>query len=118
LDLVQWATEKWSKVPITIARKHLINDLPVLKYLLTKDFEIMFLNGKTVVENVSNCLNITLKETSTIFKNTNNIDMRLIIYQGEYKKIKVVGWNIYLQSPAAGGYENKNILCDIIKKNT
>jgi hypothetical protein len=119
LDLVQWATyEKWSKVPITIAHKHLNNDLPVLKYLLTKDFELMFLNGTTAVENVSDCLNITLKETSTIFKNTNNVDRKLIIYHGKYNNIEIVGWNLYLQAAAVGGYENKNILCDIIKKNT
>jgi hypothetical protein len=119
LDLVQWATyEKWSKLPDSIRKKHLFDDLPVLEYLLNKDFEIMFLNGSTAVENVSNCLNITLKETSTVFKNTNGFDTKLVVFQGEYSKIKVVGWNIYLQSPAVGGYENKSILCDIIKKNT
>jgi hypothetical protein len=118
LDLVQWATEKWSKVPISIKQVHLNNDLPVLKYLLDKDFEIMFLNGITAIENVRDCLNITLNEKVTVFRNTNDIETTLIIYQGNYKKIKVVGWNIYLQSPAVGGYENKSILCDIIKKVT
>jgi hypothetical protein len=119
LDLVQWATyEKWRDVPMSIKQKHLTNDLPVLKHLLNKDFEIMFLNGTTVVENVRECLNITLREISTVFKNTNNVDTKLVIYHGEFNKIKVVGWNIYLQSAAVGGYENKSILCDIVKKNT
>jgi hypothetical protein len=117
LDLVQWATEKWSKLPDSIRKKHLFDDLPVLKYLLNKDFEIMFLNGTTAVDNVRNCLNITLKEKSTVFRNTKDIERKLVIYHGEYNKMKVVGWNIYLQSAAAGGYENKSILCDIIKKN-
>jgi hypothetical protein len=119
LDLVQWATyEKWNSVPKIIQQKHLNKDLPVLKYLLNKNFEIMFLNGTTTVENVSNCLNITLKEKPTVFRNTKGIERKLVIYHGEYNGMKVVGWNIYLQAAAAGGYENKSILCDIIKKNT
>jgi hypothetical protein len=47
-------------------------------------------------ENVRECLNITLKEKSTVFKNANNVDTKLVIYHGEYNKNKVVGWNIYL----------------------
>jgi hypothetical protein len=111
LDLVQWATyKKWNEIPISIKQKHLANDLPVLKYLLKKDFEVMFLNGKTVVKNVCDCLSINLKEKITTFKNR-----PLIVYHGEYNKIKVVGWNIYLQSAAGGGYKDKSILCDLTK---
>jgi hypothetical protein len=119
LDLVQWATyKKWNDVPNSIQRYHLKSDLPVLKYLLNKDFEIIFLNGTTTVKNVRDCLDITLKEKSTVFRNTNGVERKLVIYHGKYNNIEIVGWNIYLQSPAAGGYENKSVLCDIIRKNT
>ena len=118
LDLVQWATyKKWSEIPENIKQKHLVNDLPVLKHLLNKYFEIMFLNGSTVVDNVRKCLNINLKEKSTMFKNTNNISKPLSIYHGKYNKTDIIGWNLYLHSAAVGGYENKSMLCDIIKKN-
>lgn len=118
LDLVQWATyKKWSDISEDIKQKHLINDLPILKYLLNKDFEIMFLNGTTVVNNVSKCLNISLREKSTMFKNTNNISKSMIIYHGKYNKTDIIGWSPYLHSATVGGYENKSILCDLIKKN-
>jgi len=117
LDLSQWATsKKWNEIPENLRHKLVANDLPVLKYLLNKDFEIMFLNGRTVVENISECLDISLKNILTTFKNTNNIDKELVIYHWQYKNIEVVGWNIYLQSAAVGGNENKNIFCDLIKK--
>ena len=99
-----------------IRQKHLSADLPVLKYLLNKEFEIMFLNGSTVVNNVTECLNLNLKSKTTIFKNVNNILSNLVIYYGMYNNTNVVGWNLYLQSAAVGGNENKRILCDIIKK--
>ncbi len=76
----------------------------------------MFLNGRTVVDNISECLDIKLKNISTTFKNAKNINQDITIYHGEYKNIEVVGWNIYLQSAAVGGNENKNIFCDLIKK--
>jgi hypothetical protein len=118
LDLVQWATTpKWNDVPQNIRQKHLETDLPVLKYLLNKNFEVMFLNGKTVVENVSKCLNLNIQNKKTIFRNANGNESELYIYYGKYNKINIVGWNLYLQSAAIGGYENKKILCYIIKNN-
>ncbi|MFP3042406.1 hypothetical protein LQZ19_11375 [Treponema primitia] len=118
LDLVQWATTpKWNDVPQNIRQRHLNNDLPVLKYLLNKDFEVMFLNGKTVVDNVAQCLDLNIKSKNTVFKNSNGKESELYIYYGEYNSIKIVGWNLYLQSAAVGGYENKSILCKIIKGN-
>jgi len=113
LDLVQWATsEKWAKVHASIREKHLSSDLRILEHLLKKNFEVMFLNGRTVVDNTRKRLGINLEEKSMRFKNK-----PLVIYYGEYNKIKVIGWNIYLQSAAGGGYEDKNRLCDLIKQN-
>ena len=113
LDLVQWATyEKWDKIREDIREKHLKNDLPILKYLLEKDFEIMFLNGKTVIKNVCSrpCLNIKLEEKTIPFTET----QKVTIYYGKYNNIKVVGWNLYLQSAACAGKEKR--LCDLIKQ--
>ncbi|WP_148257219.1 hypothetical protein [Treponema primitia] len=77
----------------------------------------MFLNGKTVVENVAKCLEIDIKCKYSSFINANGKENRLSIYYGKYNKINIVGWNLYLQSAAVGGYENKSILCDVIKGN-
>jgi len=118
LDLVQWATTpKWNDIPVNIKEKHLRLDLPFLKYLLNKDFETMFLNGKTVVENVKNHLNLTLDETNTQFVNCNGKRSDLSIFTGKYKTMNIIGWNLYLQSAAVGGNENKDLLCEIIKRN-
>jgi hypothetical protein len=109
LDLFQWATyKKWTELPSSIKQKHLDDDLPILKYLLKKDFEVMFLNGNKVVKNVCDCLNIKLKEESKPFK-----DNSVVIYHGEYNSIKVIGWNLYLQSAACAGSES--VLCDLLK---
>jgi hypothetical protein len=109
--LVQWATyKKWGDIPDSIKQKHLDKDLPILKDLLKKDFEVMFLNGKSVVGNVCKCLGIKLKEKSEPFKGRS-----VTIYYGEYNGIEVIGWNLYLQSAACAGCESE--LCDLVKKN-
>jgi len=118
LDLVQWATsKKWNALSPDTRHKHLNNDLPVLKYLLNKDFETMFLNGSTVVNNIAECLSINLKSKTVLFTTVNNINRELVIYYGNYNKTNVIGWNLYLQSAAVGGNENKRVLCELIKKH-
>jgi hypothetical protein len=118
LDLVQWATTpEWSAVPDDIRQKHLNNDLPVLKFLLEKDFEIMFLNGRAVFDNVSKYLEIKLKEINTVFKNTKGKTSNLKVYYGKYKKTNVVGWNVNLKKTVAGSYEDESIFCDTIKNS-
>ncbi|MDR2584237.1 MAG: hypothetical protein LBC75_12215 [Fibromonadaceae bacterium] len=110
LDLVQWATDPtWKDIPTFIKQKHLDNDLPILKHLLKKNFEVMFLNGITVVENVRAYLNIKLEPKTIPFTET----QKVTIYYGKYNNIKVVGWNLYLQSAACAGKEKR--LCDLIK---
>jgi hypothetical protein len=118
LDLIQWATTpKWDKVPEDIRNKHLEYDLPFLRYLLLeKNFEVMFLNGKTVAENIEKHLNIVLNKKQTTFINSNNIERKLTIYTGKYRNMNIIGWNIYLTSPELGGYKNKEILCNKIKE--
>jgi hypothetical protein len=116
LDLVQLAsTPKWNDIPEEIRQKHLDKDLPVLQHLLEKNFDIMFLNGTTVVENVSKHLGIKLGNKTASFTNTNGRKVNVTAYYGKYKKIKVIGWNHYLQSPTIGSYKNVDLLCDAIK---
>jgi hypothetical protein len=114
LDIVQWATTPtWSGLQKGVREKHIINDLPILKQLLEKDFEAMFLNGKSVVKIISEYLNIKLSvKTSSIDNKT------LIIYTGEYNRTKVIGWNHPLQRSVLGNSKNKDILCALIKRES
>ena len=117
LDLVQWATTpKWSDVPSEIRDEHMKNDLPVLKYLLEKNFEVVFLNGKTVVETFSDRLNIILNKKSTEYNINDNQEKQLHIYNGKYNKTKIVGWNFNLQNTIFGN-ENIKRFCNTIKSN-
>jgi hypothetical protein len=119
LDLIQWATTPfWNDLSENIKLIHLKNDLPFLEHLLNKNFEIIFLNGSTVVSNVSRHLkSITLKEKELVYKNNNGNTRNIKIYIGKYNNIKIIGWSIYLQSPSVGGYNNIDILYDTIKNN-
>jgi hypothetical protein len=115
LNLVQWATTpKWSDVPNEIMEQHLNKDLPVLENLLEKNFEIMFLNGITVVDNVSKCLNIKLQSKEIFYKNDNS-DEKLTIFYGKHKKTKIVGWNLFSPFDNINGFNNMDALCDAIK---
>jgi len=117
LDLVQWATTpKWSDIPSKIKNEHLNNDLPVLKYLLEKNFEVIFLNGRTVIETFSDRFNVTLNEKSTKYKISDKQEKTLHIYTGKYNKTKIIGWNLNLQNTIYGN-ENIKRFCDTIKSN-
>ncbi|MDR1803366.1 MAG: hypothetical protein LBQ94_07135 [Treponema sp.] len=113
-DMVQWATTPtWSKLPEAVREKHIKNDLPILKHLLEKDFEAMFLNGRSVVESISGHLNIKLG-VKTVSIN----DKKINIYTGEYNRAKVIGWNQHLQSSVFNNFDNIVILCDLIKRES
>ena len=116
LDLVQWATTPfWSNLNDNTKIKLLNADLPFLKELLNKDFEYIFLNGKTVVHEVSKHLNIKLHEI--IVSGINNYNLK--IYFGYYNRSRIIGWSIYLQSAAVGSYSNvKKIASIIYEENT
>ena len=114
LDLVQWATcEKWSKIPENTRNKHIVSDLPVLKYLLNKNFEIMFLNGITVVSNISEYLKIKFDRKKMTYR-VNSMNKELEIYHAIYNDIEVIGWNLNLQR-SFGGNDEKRIICNAIK---
>ena len=73
--------------------------MPILEYLLKKGFEVIFLNGGTVVSNVNRYLrNINLSEKTALFINRNGISIDIKIYVGSYKSIKVIGWSTYSAS--------------------
>jgi hypothetical protein len=113
LDMVQWATTPtWSGLLDGVQERHIENDLPILKHLLEKEFKAMFLNGKSVVDSMSEQLKIELREKTKPINNTN-----VTIYTGEYNRIKVIGWNQPLKNPVFYSYANIDILCDLITKN-
>jgi hypothetical protein len=113
LDLVQWATTPfWGKIDDKVKNQLLTKDLPFLKSMLEKNFEYIFLNGKTVVAKVSKHLNILLY--SELVKV--NQHLNTTVYFGNYKDTKVLGWSTYLQSKNAGGYEQIQELARKIKK--
>jgi hypothetical protein len=112
-DMVQWATTpKWSDLPADVKEKHIKNDLPILKLLLEKDFEVMFINGRSVVDSVSEHLNIKLSIKPASINNKT-----IKIYTGEYKRTKVIGWNQPLQGAVFNNFDNIDILCDLIKRS-
>ena len=118
LDLVQWATTpKWNDLDVDIRQKHIDNDKPVLLHLLEKNFEYIFLNGRTVAETVFDHLGIARKEITTSYSNINSNDVKRIkIYCGKYNNSKVLGWNLTLQN-SVPGENNIQLFCDLIKNN-
>ena len=112
LDLVQWATTPFWKGLTELNRQKLLkDDLPFLKSLLEKNFDIIFLNGNTVVGEVSKCLNIKLN----IISIENFRNHRMSVYFGKYNESNVVGWSSYLQSANVGGYESISELASLVK---
>ncbi len=111
LDLIQWATTPfWGTLSNEIKKNLLTQDLPFLKGLLEKDFEYVFLNGSTVVNEVRGCLQIELEEGFVKLNNKN-----MTVYKGAYDKAIVLGWSWYLQSAMVGGYENIKRVAEIVK---
>jgi len=115
LDLIQWATKPtWDTIPLKIKQKHLDTDLQVLEFLLNnkKDFEVMFLNGKKVAENVSEHLKVKLNNKTSFLMSNNGTQKRLEMYFGKYNEIQIIGWNLVLQYGV-----NQDALYENIKNN-
>jgi len=119
LDIIQWATTpKWSGLSEDIREKHLNKDIHFLKYLLNnKDFKIIFLNGKSVVDTISEKFKLKLDEKKISYKNNKGKDKIIKIYLGKYNEAKVIGWNLYFQYTFKN-IENIKIFSELIKKNT
>lgn len=125
LDLVQWATNPfWSGLDNKTKSVLLQNDLPFLEKLLTKKFEYIFLNGRTVLENVQKHLGVSLHVNDKVLMN----GAVHTLYNGNYGDSVVIGWSPYLMGPAIGGYDKirdfarevrkaNNIQCEEIKEN-
>ena len=110
LDLAQWATTpKWSGLLEHVKSELLSNGIPFLKDILEyKKFDFIFLNGKTVFEEVASHLKIGYNQKKVTVGKTN-----FSVYFGKYASSNVIGWSVYLQSKQGGGYEN---ICRIAKK--
>ncbi len=109
LDLVQWATTPfWGELSEHVKDQLLERDLPFLQGLLVKDYDYIFLNGRTTVTEVAKHLALDLEviETKVLDKVSTNI------YLGYHGESRVVGWSTYLQSAAVGSYSNVERLAD------
>jgi len=119
LDLVQWATTpKWGDISSEIRDKHLEKDLPVLEHLIDdKKFEVIFLNGSTVVSTIRDKLKgVNVNKKRAVYKNTGGRETNMTVYTGKYNNIKIIGWSLFLQNPPVGGdKDNIDILYDTIK---
>ena len=103
LNLTQWALDPDFKdlneeSKKGILRQHFINDLYILKTLIdNKNFEMIFLNGKSAVENFEKCFDFKLlgEKVESIVKDGKSHNV--IRYVGNYKKnTKIIGWNLFI----------------------
>jgi len=97
LDMIQWATTPTfgDIQEENIKRAHLDRDLPVLSYLLKKDFEVIFLNGRTVVDTLSEDLNFELDDKPAVYRDVRGNNHEFTGYLGNYNGAVVKGWNLF-----------------------
>jgi len=119
LDMVQWATTpRWSRIrENNIKRTHLDRDLPVLRYLLEKKFEVIFLNGRTVFDTLSDpeYLNIRLEIRQTMYRDVRGNNHEFIGYLGNYNGAVVKGWNLFYPRGVEDDYTSRSNFWDAIK---
>jgi len=95
--MIQWATTPTfgDIQEENIKRAHLDRDLPVLSYLLKKDFEVIFLNGRTVVDTLSEDLNFELDDKPAVYRDVRGNNHEFTGYLGNYNGAVVKGWNLF-----------------------
>lgn len=114
LDLVQWATDPiWRFIPQACRTELLQQDTPLLLHLLSNQFQHMFLNGETVVLELSSKIDMGLSIEELQYQNK-----RMKVYSGSYNDARVIGWSAYLQSARVPGYEDVDQLVSLIKSRT
>jgi hypothetical protein len=94
LDLVQWATDPvWRKLSQPIRKQLLQNDIPFLRrQLLEVNLKLLLLNGSGVANAYGTLFQVHLNESK--IPNT-----RITVYDGrDARGLRVIGWNINLQS--------------------
>lgn len=110
LDMVQWATKPiWRFLSQPVKAELLREDMPFLLHLLSKEFQHIFLNGRTVVTELSRHIDLSLTTEIVKFNSRN-----LHIYSGAYNGANVIGWSAYLQSPSVPSYANVDQLANMI----
>ena len=85
--------------------------LPFVKSLLKKPFDYIFLNGKTVVTEVSKRLGIELCEEEGRFGG----NRMFTVYLSSYNGSRIIGWSSYLQSASVGSYKNVEDIAKTVK---
>jgi len=120
LNLVQWATEPGvSDLKTNEQSAHLINDIHIIELLLNnKNFEKIFLNGKTVVKEFQECFKNCNLSPTTInnFKVKNGKPCSLIVYKGKYYNADVIGWSGFLgKDPLRDNDDMKKLFDECLK---
>jgi len=95
LDLVQWATDPvWQSIKDKNVTKALLEaDQDFLEFQLKEyDFEVIFLNGGTVMKTVKNLNLCKFKEVGSV--DFNSKGTQSVIEIGEYGGKKLIGWGV------------------------
>jgi hypothetical protein len=104
LDLVQWATDPtWGNLSRSVQIRLIDTDLPFLDHQLSQEkFRLLLLNGRGVMKAYEERLGGKLTQSPLLR------DGRLKLFTGrDARGLKVVGWNINLQS--SFGVRNREI---------
>jgi len=95
LDLVQWATDPvWQSIKDKTVTKALLDaDQDFLEFQLKEyDFEVIFLNGATVMKTVKSLDLCKFKEVGSV--DFNSKGTQSVIELGEYGGKKLIGWGV------------------------
>jgi hypothetical protein len=95
LDLVQWATDPvWQSIKDKNVTKSLLEaDKDFLEFQLKEyDFEVIFLNGGTVMKTVKSLDLCKFKEVGTV--DFNSKGTQSVIELGEYDGKQLIGWGV------------------------
>ena len=96
LDLVQWATDPvWQNEKMSKSKRKILldSDKEFLEYQLSNyDFDYVFLNGSTVLEQVEKLNLVSLEKVGEVRFNKSGVMSRVV--SGELGKKKFIGWGM------------------------
>lgn len=111
LDFVQWATDPaWGKLSKLHQSRLIAADVPFFRKQLSQEkINVLLLNGMGIVDAVQGELKLKLSEVPSLSKDRTKDRIRL--YRGVgFRGLKIVGWNINLQTtPGVSNIEIKFI---------
>ena len=100
LDLIQWATDPtWSILNPAVQNRLMDMDSPFLRQQLSNEkIHLLLCNGRTVIEQAREALGVRVDECGKVVGPGDRI-ARLFI--GNFHHVRIVGWNLNLQSGGA-----------------